>query len=135
MHHLHLHLCLRLRLCLNLTGLARLRLANTISHEDVDESIRLTHASKASLLDDTPTGAGGNEDLISAIYAIIRDYASQQQNGGKVNYAQVEVMILKKGYPAQAMRSTIEEYERLGVLYLDNDGTHIIFDDCPDQNL
>ena len=113
-------------------GLARLRLANAISYEDVDESIRLTHASKSSLLDDAPTGPAGNEDLISAIYTIIRDFASLQQNSGKVNYAQVEVMVLKKGYPAQAMRTTIEEYQRLGVLYLDNDGTHIIFDDCSD---
>lgn len=110
-------------------GLARLRLADTISHEDVDESIRLTHASKSSLLDDTTTVAGGNEDMISSIYAIVRDFASQQQNSGKVAYAQVEVMVLKKGFPVQALRNTIDEYQRLGVLYLDNDGTHIIFDE------
>ena len=110
-------------------GLARLRLARTISYEDVDESIRLTHASKASLHDDTPSGGTGHEDMISAIYSIIRDYGNQQKNSREVNYAQVEVMVLKKGFPAQAMRTTIEEYQKLGVLYLDNDGTHIIFDD------
>ena len=34
-------------------ALARLRLANTVSHEDVDEAIRLIHASKSSLDDDS----------------------------------------------------------------------------------
>ena len=110
-------------------GLARLRLSNTISYEDVDESIRLTHASKSSLLDDNNNKSGGHEDMISAIYTIIRDYANQQSNTREINYAQVEVMVLKKGYPVQAMRNTIEEYQKLGVLYMDDDGTHIVFDD------
>ena len=110
-------------------GLARLRLSNTISYEDVDESIRLTHASKSSLIEDNPNGSVAHEDMISAIYTIIRDYANQQKNSREVNYAQAEVMVLKKGFPIQAMRNTIEEYQKLGVLYMDDDGTHIVFDD------
>jgi DNA replication licensing factor MCM7 len=70
-------------------ALARLRLSETISHEDVDEAIRLTHASKSSLQDDGPMNASAQEDVMSQIYSIIRDYANQQRNRGRVEYSQV----------------------------------------------
>jgi DNA replication licensing factor MCM7 len=119
-------------------ALARLRLATRITHEDVDEAIRLTHASKASLRDEVQSGAANQEDMMSQIYSIIRDHANQQAGGNgsgsgsggscRVNYAQIEVMVVKKGFSVQALQSTIKEYEGLGVLYMDDDGTHIIFD-------
>jgi len=106
-------------------ALARLRLSKNVSHEDVDEAIRLTHASKSSLDDEGPIGPA--EDHISAVYNIIRDYRTQQ-NSDVLSYAQVEMMILKKGFSAQSLNTTLKEYRDLGVIHLDQNGTHIIFD-------
>ena len=61
-------------------ALARLRFSDFVAREDVDEAIRLTHMSKATLLDEQ--GGSGNsnnrkkEDGVSRIFNIIRDYAS-----------------------------------------------------------
>ena len=116
-------------------ALARLRMDNTINHRDVDEAIRLTHASKASLRDDGAGAAGINqEDTMSQIYSVIRDHAMQHGRTAdgqmRIHYAQAEAMVLKKGFPAQAMQDTLREYTSLGVLFLSDDGLHIIFDDA-----
>jgi DNA replication licensing factor MCM7 len=67
-------------------ALARLRLVEVVSHEDVDEAIRLTHASKSSLDDDV--GTVPQEDTISAIYTVLRDF-SVQNKASVMDYAQV----------------------------------------------
>jgi DNA replication licensing factor MCM7 len=46
-----------------------------VASEDVDEAMRLVHMSKASLLDDE-NPMGQQEDPISRIYGIIRDFAA-----------------------------------------------------------
>lgn len=79
-------------------ALCRLRLSEEVSQEDVDEAIRLTHSSKASLLEDSATnrgssnmaGGGGsyNEDSTSSIYVIMRDHAIQARTGN-ISYMQV----------------------------------------------
>ena len=56
-------------------ALARIRLSGTVSHADIDEAIRLTHASKASLIEDTAAQGASSEDVMSAIYNVMRDYA------------------------------------------------------------
>jgi DNA replication licensing factor MCM7 len=62
-------------------ALARLRFSDYVAREDVDEAIRLTHMSKASLadLDDSGTFNGKRrkrgDDVTSKIFATIRDYA------------------------------------------------------------
>jgi DNA replication licensing factor MCM7 len=110
-----------------------LRLSETISHEDVDEAIRLTHASKASLTDDAKSDP--REDYISAIFSIMRDFAAQQGTtitAGSIecrlNYSQIEAMVLRKGFTAQQLSHCITEYSQLGVLSLEHDGSYIIFD-------
>ena len=106
-------------------ALARIRLSNTVSHEDIDEAIRLTHASKASLLEDSIDSNNSAEDAVSGIYNIMRDYAAQHNS--VVDYVQIEAMILKKGYTVQQLRSCLTEYERLHVLQVDADGSLIQF--------
>jgi DNA replication licensing factor MCM7 len=106
-------------------GLARLRLSNTIGHEDVDEAMRLVHSSKSSLLDDGP--AVQQEDVTSAIYSIMRDLAAQRGTSS-VDFNQIEMMIVKKGYSSQQLRNCINEYESLGVLSTVDNGSTIIFD-------
>lgn len=106
-------------------GLARLRMADLVTHEDVDEAIRLIHASKASLLDDGPTGP--REDVVSAVYTVMRDYVAAH-NTHTVSYAQVEAMVIKKGFTAAQLQTTLQEYSGLGVVHLDNESRYITFD-------
>lgn len=111
-------------LCLS-QALARIRLSNTVSHDDIDEAIRLTHASKASLLDEENTAGTNNEDVMSAIYNIMRDYAATHH--ADVNFVQIEAMIVKKGFTSQQLRSCLSEYQQLGVISVDPDGSTIHF--------
>jgi DNA replication licensing factor MCM7 len=106
-------------------ALARIRLSNTVSHEDIDEAIRLTHASKASLLDDTSGAGANNEDVMSAIYNIMRDYAATRNSD--VNFVQIEAMVVKKGFTSQQLRTCMNEYQQLGVISVDTDGSVIHF--------
>jgi len=106
-------------------ALARIRLSDIVSHEDIDEAIRLTHASKASLLEDSVDSNNSAEDAVSGIYNIMRDYAAQHNS--VVDYVQIEAMILKKGFTVQQLRSCLVEYEHLHVLHVDDDGATIHF--------
>lgn len=108
-------------------ALARIRLSNSVSIEDIDEAIRLTHASKASLLDDSNHNNTNNEDAVSSIYQIMRDYVTQR-NTTDINYAQIENMIVKKGFTTQQLRTCLNEYQSLGVVHIDIDGSVIHFD-------
>ena len=75
-------------------ALARLRFSRRVELEDVEESIRLVHMCKASLLeDDTFTG----EDPTTRIYSLIRDYAIARGKN-QVNYAEIERTLLTKGF-------------------------------------
>ena len=98
-------------------ALARLRLANEVSNEDVDESIRLIHASKASLEDDDAKAEG--EDATSVIFSLLRDFSVQHKTN-EVDFNVVEQMIIKKGYSTAQLRKTLSEYEMLQVVHIDD---------------
>jgi len=113
-------------------ALARLRIKTKVERDDVDEAIRLTHSSKASLLDDHRGPVP--EDSTSAIFSVIRDYFtinnntqsnSNSNSNPSVNYSHIEAMILKKGFTAQQLNTCIEEYVALGVLEINNDRSKI----------
>lgn len=99
-------------------ALARLRLSSAVTHEDVDEAIRLTRSSKASLEDDGQKSGNRKEDDKSIIYSMIRDHASQR-GSDTVEFAQIEAMVVKKGFSVHALQSCLLEYQSLGVLELD----------------
>ena len=103
-------------------SLARLRLSNFVGHEDVDESIRLIHASKSSLYDDGP--AGVQEDPTSAIFSMLRDFTVQHKTN-TVSYVQAEAMIVKKGFSTVQLRLMLDEYQLLQVVTQDASGENI----------
>eukprot|EP01038_Epipyxis_sp_PR26KG_P009258 gene9258-12473_t len=106
-------------------ALARLRLSNTVAHADVDEAIRLTYSSKASLNEDSSSLNNNNiEDVQSMIYGIIRDF-SLQRNVKVLNYANIEAMVLKKGYTSAQLKSCIDEYNSLGIISIDKETSTI----------
>ncbi len=107
-------------------ALARLRLSNTVNQDDVSEAIRLTYSSKASLLEEASTSGGFTEDVLSAIFNIVKDFADQR-GLREVGYAQVEAMVTKKGFAAASLERCLQEYEELGVITVDSDRSSIHF--------
>lgn len=43
-------------------------------------------------------------------------------------WLQAEAMVVKKGFSAVQLKNCLQEYEGLGVLHVDDDGTQISFD-------
>ena len=109
-------------------ALARLRFSDFVAREDVDEAIRLTHMSKASLSEET--GEDGKsvrrEDVMSRVFNIIRDY-STTSNNTTVELKLAEAMVIRKGFTAQQMHSCLEEYEALEVIQINQNRTQIHF--------
>ena len=124
--------------------MARLRFSDYVAREDVDEAIRLTHMSKASLLDDDddmmdPSGKRQKrgEDVMSRIFNILRDYATiipgssigtNLPEGRKgIELKTCQAMIIRKGFTQQQLDDCIREYESLDVVQLNRTRTHLFF--------
>jgi DNA replication licensing factor MCM7 len=112
-------------------ALARLRFSDFVAREDVDEAIRLTHMSKASLLDEDKDGGDvrmhrRGEDVMSRIFNIIRDY-SAVCGSTEVELKLCEAMVLRKGFTAQQLQSCLDEYETLRVIKVNESRTHVYF--------
>ena len=115
-------------------ALARLRFSDFVAREDVDEAIRLTHMSKASLLDEqggadgqtNPNGGPRKEDITSRVFGIIRDYATAS-NVSSVDLKLCEAMILRKGFTVQQLQYTLEEYESLEIIQINRSRTQVHF--------
>lgn len=111
-------------------ALARLRFSDYVAREDVDEAIRLTHMSKASLDDNDGDDKGGRkrgrEDVMSRIFNIIRDYATVS-NSKQVELKMCEAMVLRKGFTAQQLQTCLEEYEALDIIQVNSNRTQVFF--------
>jgi DNA replication licensing factor MCM7 len=110
-------------------ALARLRFSDFVATEDVDEAIRLTHMSKATLLDDQTANSrgGGAEDVTSRIFGIIRDYNNSVKNRSAVELSVCEAMILRKGFTVDQLNTCLEEYESLNILQVNDGRTRVEF--------
>ncbi len=108
-------------------ALARLRFSDYVAREDVDEAIRLTHMSKASLSDDYHNEKEGKtEDVMSRIFSILKDYSTASRVK-RIELKLCEAMVLRKGFTEQQLKTCLEEYEALDVIQINNTGTHIDF--------
>jgi DNA replication licensing factor MCM7 len=109
-------------------ALARLRFADLVAREDVDEAIRLTHCSKASLEDDqSNSGNKSGGDAISKIYQLIRDYSNTVSGDDAIKVSTVQAMVIRKGYTQQQFQACLEEYQKLEVWQVNRTGTEIFF--------
>ncbi|KAL7567440.1 hypothetical protein ACA910_021400 [Epithemia clementina (nom. ined.)] len=124
-------------------ALARLRFSDLVARQDVDEAIRLTHMSKASLEDNdgSNTSTTGQptfrEDVTSRIFQVLREYraatcsgsgngdAPEEDNG--IDLRTAEAMALRKGFTDQQFQTCLEEYEALRVIQLNQLRTRIYF--------
>lgn len=122
-------------------ALARLRFSDFVAREDVDEAIRLTHMSKASLNDDDyhDVGADGSgntdntgrkrrktEDVTSRIFHILKDHITVTQVQ-RLELKTCEAMVIRKGFTSQQLHTCLEEYQELDVLQINSTGTHVVF--------
>jgi len=110
-------------------SLARLRFSDYVAREDVDEAIRLTHMSKATLTEncDGATGPNGKkrkEDASSRIFNEIRNYASASDSQ-EIEMRVCEAMVLRKGFTVQQLEACLSEYEELCILQVNSSRTHI----------
>jgi DNA replication licensing factor MCM7 len=108
-------------------ALARLKFYEAVTSEEVEEAMRLTHISKASLLEDSKdSGAAPVEDVTSRIYGIVRDLAASS-NSDFVDYQAVEARTVKRGFSAEQLEAMLEEYTSLGLLVVNATRTMITF--------
>ncbi|CAM9310198.1 unnamed protein product [Phaeothamnion confervicola] len=115
-------------------ALARLKFCETVTSADVDEAIRLTHISKASLADDDEVQQGNfqasyySADVTSRIFTTIRDFAAGQRRAD-VEYAQVLAMVVNMGLKPQQLDACLAEYADLNVLAVNAERTRITLTD------
>ncbi|KAK5306561.1 DNA replication licensing factor MCM7 [Exophiala xenobiotica] len=119
-------------------ALARLRFSNEVVNEDVDEALRLTEASKASLYHDQR--AQGDQTVSSRVYDLIRGMresgAASVGRGarGELNMRRVTELILAKGFTQDQLTKTVEEYELLDVWQLANNGSRLVWIEAGDSD-
>jgi len=108
------------------TALARLRLANQVEQDDVDEAIRLIEMSKSSL-STSEDGNSGNRALRNneKIYRIIKE--SLEQDSFEVDLEVMKEKCLNKGFTEDEFEETLDEYEELSIWQTNSDKTKIQF--------
>ena len=99
-------------------ALARLRFADRVITEDVDEALRLTEVSKASLY--TDERQRGDQTPSSKIYHLIRSMkesggAAANDGSGELDLKKVRDRVLAKGFTADQFNDAIDEYALLDV--------------------
>ena len=98
-------------------ALARLRFADLVSTDDVDEALRLVDVSKASLYNES-RGAG-DQSPSSKIYNLIRAMkdsgAAAVGDGGELSIKKVRERIIAKGFTEDQFSQALDEYAMLDV--------------------
>eukprot|EP00118_Oscarella_pearsei_P026043 m.309283 g.309283 ORF g.309283 m.309283 type:complete len:723 (+) comp45987_c0_seq1:618-2786(+) len=103
------------------TALARLRLADVVEKEDVNEAMRLMEMSKFSLY--AEDRATRKVKPIDAIYGIIREISDKQT----IKLEEARQRVLAKGYVAAQFDECLDEYEQLDVWQINQTKTKITF--------
>ncbi|KAG6814586.1 hypothetical protein H0H92_000115 [Tricholoma furcatifolium] len=136
-------------------ALARLRWADSVEREDVDEALRLMACSKESLQDDTDKEYEPDKSIQSRIFRIIKQMAQsgdrtpkrrpqrRQKRFGKgpagerdmdvdsdeddeeLSLVEVRNRVLNSGFTEAQLMDTLTEYENVDVLALVKNGTKI----------
>jgi DNA replication licensing factor MCM7 len=101
-------------------ALARLRFAESVITEDVDEALRLVEVSKASLY--TDERGRGDQTPSSKIYHLVRGMkdsgaAAVGDGSGELDLRRVRERVLAKGFTADQFEDAIEEYSLLDVSF------------------
>jgi len=106
------------------TALARLRFADVVEKEDIDEANRLMEMSKSSLIEDENTQRKAKP--VDAIYSIIRELKSGG-SGDTIKYDDARQRCIAKGFNHDQFEECIAEYERLNVWSMNTARTRLTF--------
>ena len=116
-------------------ALARLRFAEEVVNEDVDEALRLIEVSKASLYNDQRSG--GDQTVSSKIYDLIRGMrdsgAALAGSHGELNMSRVRDLVIGRGFTEDNLQRTVDEYALLDIWQLANNGTRLVFIEADDE--
>jgi DNA replication licensing factor MCM7 len=102
-------------------ALARLRFANEVISDDVDEALRLIEVSKASLYEDN-RDRRGDQSPSTKIFNLIRGMrdsgaAATGEGQGELDMRRVRERVLAKGFTAQQLEACLDEYAQLDVSF------------------
>lgn len=100
-------------------ALARLRFADEVIAEDIDEALRLVEVSKASLYDDS-RDRRGDHSASTKIYNLIKGMrdsgaAATGEGRGELDMRRVRERVLAKGFTAQQLEAAVNEYADIDV--------------------
>ena len=100
-------------------ALARLRFADEVITDDVDEALRLIEVSKASLYEDS-RDRRGDQSPSTKIYNLIcgmRDSgaAATGEGSGELDMRRVRERVLAKGFTVQQLEACLDEYATIDV--------------------
>ncbi|KAK9503512.1 hypothetical protein O3M35_010055 [Rhynocoris fuscipes] len=105
------------------TALTRLRLADVVEQEDVNEAMRLLEMSKSSLATTRET-VNRPQSAIDRIFGVIRELAGSSKT---VKLADVRTACAIKGFQPGQIDECLEEYEQLNVWLVNQARTTITF--------
>uniref|UniRef100_A0A8D8IEI9 DNA replication licensing factor MCM7 n=3 Tax=Culex pipiens TaxID=7175 RepID=A0A8D8IEI9_CULPI len=105
------------------TALARLRLADEVDKDDVQEALRLLEMSKDSL-NQTEQKSTHVQNTSDKIFALVRELAGASKT---VKISDVMERCTTKGYKPDQVDACIEEYEELNVWQVNQTRTKITF--------
>ncbi|KAI9700589.1 MAG: Mcm2-7 hexameric complex component [Bogoriella megaspora] len=118
-------------------ALARLRFADVVITEDVDEALRLVEVSKASLYDSGRER--GDQTNSSKIYNLVRGMrasgaaAAGDGTRGELDLRRVRERVLAKGFTVDQFQQAIDEYALLDVWQTASEGTRLVFIEAGDD--
>ncbi|EMC91405.1 hypothetical protein BAUCODRAFT_127305 [Baudoinia panamericana UAMH 10762] len=109
-------------------ALARLRFADEVITDDVDEALRLIEVSKASLYDDN-RDRRGDQSPSTKIFNLIRGMrdsgaAATGEGRGELDMRRVRERVLAKGFTVQQLEACLDEYADLDVSLVASESTH-----------
>jgi len=110
------------------TALARLRLANQVEQDDIDEAIRLIEMSKNSLATDENGAHNGMSRALrnnEKIFRMIKESLKGEES--ELDLAQMKEKVMNRGFTEDEFDETLEEYEELGIWRVNRNKTKINF--------
>uniref|UniRef100_A0A0L8GNE7 DNA helicase n=1 Tax=Octopus bimaculoides TaxID=37653 RepID=A0A0L8GNE7_OCTBM len=108
------------------TALARLRLADVVEKEDLNEAMRLMEMSKDSLNPQYDMYTRST-NVTDQIFSIIKDMAASTPGSKSLKVTDVMELCMAKGHKPDSVDACIEEYEELNVWHINAARNRITF--------
>ncbi|KAF9013918.1 MCM-domain-containing protein [Cyathus striatus] len=111
-------------------ALARLRMADTVEHPDVDEALRLMECSKESLYDDDEKDHEPDKSAVSQIFRLVKGMSTTgkapkprrrlgrgpgRERDMDLSMVDIRARVLRAGFTEAQLNETILEYENIDV--------------------